>query len=134
MTKAALALRHSISKATIIIGEHPSIGRLRPEIVLALYRCLSLTGFEARQAPPSASCSVWLENSVHTGPADPYCAHVLANPDAAYSPPEIAPFHGCRYGLHLRAAQQPMRVALLGRAALEAARASRTVYRGLHAD
>jgi toxin ParE1/3/4 len=43
--KAARALRHSVSKAAITIGEHPLAGRLRPEIVQAPYRCLSLTGF-----------------------------------------------------------------------------------------
>jgi toxin ParE1/3/4 len=42
---AARALRHSVTKAAITIGEHPGVGRLRPEIVQAPYRCLPLTGF-----------------------------------------------------------------------------------------
>jgi hypothetical protein len=42
---ATRALRGSVARAAMTIGEHRYIGRLRPEIVCAPYRPLGLTGF-----------------------------------------------------------------------------------------
>ena len=55
---AAGALRHGVSKAAVIVGAHPNVGSLHPELVNALYRCLALTGFpfviiyHAERRPP----------------------------------------------------------------------------------
>jgi toxin ParE1/3/4 len=42
---AARALRSSVARAAMIIGEHRYVGTVRPEIVSAPYRLLALTGF-----------------------------------------------------------------------------------------
>ena len=42
---AARALQINVAKVAITIGEHPYAGNLRPDIVQAPYRCLSLIGF-----------------------------------------------------------------------------------------
>ena len=55
---AAHALRRSLERAAITIGENRYFGRLRPEIVSAPYRLLGLTGFpyviiyNAERTPP----------------------------------------------------------------------------------
>jgi toxin ParE1/3/4 len=55
---AARALRSSVARAAMTIGEHRYIGSLRPEIVSAPYRLLGLTGFpyviiyNAERSPP----------------------------------------------------------------------------------
>jgi len=63
-----------------------------------------------------------------------HCRDALANPDTAYRSPAIAPFHGGRYRRYFRAAKQPARIALLGRAAVERACAGGALHRGLQAD
>jgi toxin ParE1/3/4 len=42
---AARALRRSVVRAAMTIGEHPEIGSFRPEIVHAPFRCMPLVGF-----------------------------------------------------------------------------------------
>jgi toxin ParE1/3/4 len=42
---AARALRRSVVRAAMTIGEHPEIGSLRPEIVQPPFRCMPLVGF-----------------------------------------------------------------------------------------
>ncbi len=55
---AARAFRESVARAARTVGEHPHIGRLRPEIVEAPYRCFQLIGFpyviiyNATRSPP----------------------------------------------------------------------------------
>jgi toxin ParE1/3/4 len=55
---AALALRESVARAAMTIGEHRHIGSLRPEIVGAPYRWMPLVGFpyvivyNAERMPP----------------------------------------------------------------------------------
>lgn len=55
---AARAFRDSVARAAKTIGEHRSIGRSRPDIVEAPYRCFPLTGFpyviiySAARSPP----------------------------------------------------------------------------------
>ncbi len=42
---AARALQQVVAKTAITIGEHPYAGSLRPDIVAAPFRCISLIGF-----------------------------------------------------------------------------------------
>ena len=42
---AARALRSSVARAAMTIGEHRHIGSVRPEVVSAPYTLLALTGF-----------------------------------------------------------------------------------------
>ncbi len=55
---AARALRHGVAKVAITIGDYPYAGSLRPEIVLAPFRCMLVSGFpyvvvyDAERRPP----------------------------------------------------------------------------------
>ena len=55
---AARAFRGAIGRATTLIGEHPRVGHIRPELAGAAYRFLGLTGFpyivvyNAEREPP----------------------------------------------------------------------------------
>src|SRR5580658_11155156 len=55
---AAQAFRQAVGRVAALIGEHPRIGRVRPDLADAAYRFLGLTGFpylvvyNAERRPP----------------------------------------------------------------------------------
>jgi toxin ParE1/3/4 len=55
---AARALRNAVAKAAQLIGDHPRIGNVRPDLAEEPYRFLTLTGFpygilyNADRSPP----------------------------------------------------------------------------------
>ncbi len=55
---AARAFRQAVERVATLIGEHPRVGHMRPELAGAAYRFLGLTGFpyivvyNAERQPP----------------------------------------------------------------------------------